>query len=164
MPHLPADHPHYLMGVGTPDDLLEAVGRGIDMFDCVLPTRNGRHGMAFTRFGPINLRNARHADDPRPLDAESRCPAARDFARAYLHHLTRANEMLGAMLLSTSTSTTIRTSCGACAPRSHTADLRISALRSGKAGQQATCRHDELVRASSHLLRARQHGVLGRTG
>ena len=71
------------------------------MFDCVLPTRNGRHGMAFTRFGPINLRNARHADDPRPLDAESRCPAARDFARAYLHHLIRANETLGAMLLST---------------------------------------------------------------
>ncbi len=101
VPHLPADHPRYLMGVGTPEDLLDAVGRGIDMFDCVLPTRNGRHGMAFTRFGPINLRNARHADDPRPLDAEGRCPAARDFARAYLHHLTRANETLGAMLLST---------------------------------------------------------------
>jgi queuine tRNA-ribosyltransferase len=100
-PHLPADHPRYLMGVGTPEDLLEAVTRGIDMFDCVLPTRNGRHGMAFSRFGPINLRNARHADDPRPLDAESRCPAARDFARAYLHHLVRANETLGAMLLST---------------------------------------------------------------
>ena len=101
MPHLPADHPRYLMGVGTPEDLLEAIRRGIDMFDCVLPTRNGRHGMAFTRFGPINLRNARHADDPRPLDAESECPAAREFARAYLHHLTRANETLGAMLLST---------------------------------------------------------------
>jgi queuine tRNA-ribosyltransferase len=99
-PHLPADHPRYLMGVGTPEDLLAAVARGIDMFDCVMPTRNGRHGMAFTRFGPINLRNARHADDPRPLDAESRCPAARDCARAYLHHLVRANEPLGAMLLS----------------------------------------------------------------
>ena len=98
---LPPDHPRYLMGVGTPEDLLEAVARGMDMFDCVLPTRNGRHGMAFTRFGPINLRNARHADDPRPLDAASRCPAAREFARAYLHHLVRAEETLGAMLLST---------------------------------------------------------------
>ena len=88
------------MGVGTPDDLLEAVARGIDMFDCVLPTRNGRHGLAFTRFGPVNLRNARHADDPRPLDAESRRPAARIYSRAYLHHLVKANEMLGAMLLS----------------------------------------------------------------
>ncbi len=99
-PALPAERPRYLMGVGSPEDLLEAVARGIDMFDCVLPTRNGRHGLAFTRFGPVNLRNARHADDPRPLDAESRCPAARDYSRAYLHHLTRANEMLGAMLLS----------------------------------------------------------------
>ena len=70
------------------------------MFDCVLPTRNGRHGLAFTRFGPINLKNARHADDPRPLDAESRCPAARDYSRAYLHHLVKANETLGGMLLS----------------------------------------------------------------
>ena len=100
MPHLPADRPHYLMGVGTPDDLLEAVARGVDMFDCVLPTRNGRHGLAFTRHGPINLKNARHAADPRPLDAESRCPAARDFSRAYLHHLVKANEALGGMLLS----------------------------------------------------------------
>jgi queuine tRNA-ribosyltransferase len=100
-PHLPEDRPRYLMGVGTPDDLLEAVARGMDMFDCVMPTRNGRHGMAFTRFGPINLRNARHGDDPRPLDAQSRCPAARDSSRAYLHHLVRANETLGAMLLST---------------------------------------------------------------
>jgi queuine tRNA-ribosyltransferase len=87
------------MGVGTPEDLVEAVVRGIDMFDCVLPTRNGRHGLAFTRFGPINLKNARHADDPRPLDADSACPAARDYSRAYLHHLVKANEMLGAMLL-----------------------------------------------------------------
>ena len=99
-PHLPADRPRYLMGVGTPDDLVEAVARGIDMFDCVLPTRNGRHGLAFTRLGTINLKNARHADDPRPLDAESRCPAARDYSRAYLHHLVKANEMLGGMLLS----------------------------------------------------------------
>ena len=100
VPALPADRPRYLMGVGTPQDLVEAVARGIDMFDCVLPTRNGRHGLAFTRFGPVNLRNARHADDPRPLDAQSRCPAAREYSRAYLHHLTKANEMLGAMLLS----------------------------------------------------------------
>jgi queuine tRNA-ribosyltransferase len=88
------------MGVGTPEDIVEAVARGIDMFDCVLPTRNGRHGVAFTRFGKINLKNARHADDPRPLDAESDCPAARDYSRAYLHHLVKANETLGAMLLS----------------------------------------------------------------
>ena len=99
-PLLPADRPRYLMGVGTPDDLLEAASRGIDMFDCVLPTRNGRHGLVYSRFGPINLRNARHAADPRPLDAESRCPAARDYSRAYLHHLTKANEIVGAMLLS----------------------------------------------------------------
>jgi queuine tRNA-ribosyltransferase len=99
-PLLPAGHPRYLMGVGTPDDLLGAVARGMDMFDCVLPTRNGRHGLVYTRFGAINLRNARHAADSRPLDPESRCPAARDYARAYLHHLVKANEMLGAMLLS----------------------------------------------------------------
>src|SRR5882757_780318 len=99
-PVLPADRPRYLMGVGTPEDLLEAVARGIDMFDCVMPTRNGRHGMAFTRFGQINLRNARHADDPRPLDEESAWPSARDYSRAYLHHLVRSGETLGAMLLS----------------------------------------------------------------
>jgi queuine tRNA-ribosyltransferase len=97
---LPAERPRYLMGVGTPDDLLEAIGRGVDMFDCVLPTRNGRHGLAFTRFGPVNIKNAHHADDARPLDAESRCPAARDFSRAYLHHLFRSNEALGGTLLS----------------------------------------------------------------
>jgi queuine tRNA-ribosyltransferase len=99
-PLLPAGRPRYLMGVGTPDDLLGAASRGIDMFDCVLPTRNGRHGLVYTRFGAVNLRNARHAADPRPLDPESRCPAARDYARAYLHHLVKAGEMLGAMLLS----------------------------------------------------------------
>ncbi|MFZ2066922.1 MAG: tRNA guanosine(34) transglycosylase Tgt [Xanthobacteraceae bacterium] len=97
---LPAERPRYLMGVGTPADLIEAIGRGIDMFDCVMPTRNGRHGLAFTRFGPINIKNARHADDPRPLDAESRCPAAREFSRAYLHHLFRSGEALGGTLLS----------------------------------------------------------------
>ena len=99
-PALPAERPRYLMGVGTPDDILQAIARGIDMFDCVMPTRNGRHGLAFTRFGPINIKNARHADDPRPLDEESRCPAARDFSRAYLHHLFRSGEALGGTLLS----------------------------------------------------------------
>ena len=101
VPLLPPDRPRYLMGVGTPDDLLQAVARGIDMFDCVLPTRNGRHGMAFTRYGSINIANARHADDPRPLDEQSAHPAARTYSRAYLHHLTKANEMLGQVLLST---------------------------------------------------------------
>jgi queuine tRNA-ribosyltransferase len=99
-PVLPQDRPRYLMGVGTPDDILEAVARGVDMFDCVMPTRNGRHGMAFTRYGQINLRNARHADDPRPLDETSLWPAARNYSRAYLHHLVRSGETLGAMLLS----------------------------------------------------------------
>jgi queuine tRNA-ribosyltransferase len=100
-PQLPAERPRYLMGVGTPHDILEAVTRGIDMFDCVMPTRNGRHGMAFTRFGAINLSNARHADDSRPLDEESPHPIARTYSRAYLHHLVKAKEMLGAVLLST---------------------------------------------------------------
>ena len=99
VPRVPANRPHYLMGVGTPDDILGAVQRGIDMFDCVMPTRAGRHGHAYSRFGRINLKNARHAEDPRPLDAESSCPAARDYSRAYLHHLVRCGEMLGAMLL-----------------------------------------------------------------
>jgi queuine tRNA-ribosyltransferase len=99
-PALPAAQPRYLMGVGTPADLLDAIARGIDMFDCVLPTRNGRHGLAFTRFGPINIKNAHHAEDPRPLDPQSRCPAARHFSRAYLHHLFRVGEALGGTLLS----------------------------------------------------------------
>ncbi|MDP1582611.1 MAG: tRNA guanosine(34) transglycosylase Tgt [Bradyrhizobium sp.] len=99
-PILPTDRPRYLMGVGTPEDMLEAVARGIDMFDCVMPTRNGRHGVAFTRFGQVNLRNARHADDPRPLDEASAWPSTRDCARAYLHHLVKSGETLGAMLLS----------------------------------------------------------------
>jgi queuine tRNA-ribosyltransferase len=100
LPFLPADRPRYLMGVGTPLDLIEAVTRGVDMFDCVLPTRNGRHGLAFTWSGRVNLRNARHAEDLSPLDPESSCPAARDYSRAYLHHLVRSGEYLGAMLLS----------------------------------------------------------------
>jgi queuine tRNA-ribosyltransferase len=97
---LPAARPRYLMGVGSPSDLIHSVARGIDMFDCVLPTRNGRHGLAFTWNGKINLRNARHAEDPAPLDPESTCPAARDYSRAYLHHLIKSGEYLGAMLLS----------------------------------------------------------------
>ncbi|MFN0191370.1 MAG: tRNA guanosine(34) transglycosylase Tgt [Aestuariivirga sp.] len=99
-PQLPRDRPRYLMGVGTPEDLLESVARGIDMFDCVMPTRSGRHGQAFTRFGKINMRNARHATDPRPLDPESPCPALSKYSRAYLHHLIRSGELLGMMLLS----------------------------------------------------------------
>ncbi|MCA1369775.1 tRNA guanosine(34) transglycosylase Tgt [Bradyrhizobium sp. BRP14] len=99
-PALPAEKPRYLMGVGTPDDILKSVAHGVDMFDCVMPTRSGRHGLAFTRFGRINLRNARHAEDTRPLDEQSSCPATRDYSRAYLHHLIRSNESLGGMLLS----------------------------------------------------------------
>jgi queuine tRNA-ribosyltransferase len=99
-PSLPADRPRYLMGVGTPDDIVESVARGIDMFDCVMPTRAGRHGVAYTRWGKINLRNARHADDPRPLDEEADWAPARDYTRAYLHHLVKSGEMLGSMLLS----------------------------------------------------------------
>jgi queuine tRNA-ribosyltransferase len=99
-PYLPTDKPRYLMGVGKPDDLLGAVGRGIDMFDCVHPTRAGRHGHAYTRMGVINFKNARHKDDPRPLDEGSTNPTARRFSRAYLHHLVRSEEMLGAMILS----------------------------------------------------------------
>ncbi|KXG86697.1 tRNA guanosine(34) transglycosylase Tgt [Agrobacterium bohemicum] len=100
LPVLPTEKPRYLMGVGTPDDILKSVARGIDMFDCVMPTRSGRHGLAFTRRGRVNLRNARHAEDMRPLDEQSNCPASRDYSRAYLHHLARSNEALGGMLLS----------------------------------------------------------------
>jgi queuine tRNA-ribosyltransferase len=99
VPLLPADRPRYLMGVGKPDDIVGAVQRGIDMFDCVLPTRSGRTGQAFTRRGALNMRNARHAEDPRPLDEECRCPACRDFSRAYLHHLIKSGEILGSVLL-----------------------------------------------------------------
>ncbi len=100
LPVLPVEKPRYLMGVGTPDDILKSVAEGIDMFDCVMPTRSGRHGLAFTRRGKVNIRNARHAEDMRPLDDQSNCPAARDYSRAYLHHLVRSNEALGGMLLS----------------------------------------------------------------
>lgn len=99
VPHLPVDRPRYLMGVGKPADLVGAVMRGIDMFDCVLPSRSGRTGQALTRRGPVNLRNARHAADPRPLDADCGCPACNGYSRAYLHHLQKADEILGPMLL-----------------------------------------------------------------
>lgn len=99
MPHMASDKPRYLMGVGKPDDLVGAVARGIDMFDCVMPSRSGRHGQAFTRRGSVNIRNARHAKDPRPLDEASSCPASRDYSRAYLHHLFKAGEFLGPILL-----------------------------------------------------------------
>ena len=99
VPSLPQDKPRYLMGVGTPDDLLESVARGIDMFDCVMPTRAGRHGQVFTRNGKLNLRNARFADDPAPTDTTATCAAARDYSRAYLHHLVKSEEILGMMLL-----------------------------------------------------------------
>jgi queuine tRNA-ribosyltransferase len=96
---LPADRPRYLMGVGKPDDLVGAVERGVDMFDCVLPTRSGRNGQAFTWNGPLNLRNARHAEDSNPLDDRCTCPTCGTYSRAYLHHLIKSGEMLGAVLL-----------------------------------------------------------------
>jgi queuine tRNA-ribosyltransferase len=96
---LPADRPRYLMGVGKPDDLVGAVERGIDMFDCVLPSRSGRNGQAFTWNGPLNLRNARHAEDENPLDERCKCPTCGTYSRAYLHHLVRSGEILGAMLM-----------------------------------------------------------------
>jgi queuine tRNA-ribosyltransferase len=99
VPHLPDDRPHYLMGVGKPDDIVGAVLRGVDMFDCVLPTRSGRNGQAFTWDGALNLKNARHAEDPSPLDPACRCPACRQFSRAYLHHTVKSNEIIAAMLL-----------------------------------------------------------------
>jgi len=99
LPYLPEAKPRYLMGAGTPDDLLEAVRRGIDMFDCVMPTRAGRHGLVYTRAGRLNLHNARHAQDASPADALSSSAAARTYSRAYLHHLVKAGEILGMMLL-----------------------------------------------------------------
>ncbi|WP_089879966.1 tRNA guanosine(34) transglycosylase Tgt [Citreimonas salinaria] len=96
---LPQDRPRYLMGVGKPDDIVGAVKRGVDMMDCVLPSRSGRTGQAWTRRGQVNLKNARHADDPRPLDEDCTCPACRNYSRAYLHHVQRAGEMIAGMLL-----------------------------------------------------------------
>ena len=99
MPALPATKPRYLMGVGTPQDILLSVERGVDMFDCVMPTRAGRHGLAYTWNGKLNLKNAKHTEDPHPLDPGLDAPPSRDYSRAYLHHLVRSEEMLGAMLL-----------------------------------------------------------------
>jgi queuine tRNA-ribosyltransferase len=96
---LPADRPRYLMGVGRPEDIVGAVQRGVDMFDCVMPTRSGRTGLAFTRRGELNMRNARHADDTGPIDPDCTCPACRNYSRGYFHHLIKAKEMLGPMLL-----------------------------------------------------------------
>ena len=97
---LPQDRPRYLMGVGKPIDLVEAVARGVDMFDCVLPTRSGRHGQAWTTEGPVNLKNAPFGEDEEPLDASVDCPASRDYSKAYLHHLVKSGEILGQVLLS----------------------------------------------------------------
>jgi queuine tRNA-ribosyltransferase len=97
-PRLPADKPHYLMGVGTPEDLVAGVANGVDMFDCVMPTRNARNGWLFTRFGDIKIKNSRYRDDDRPLDESCECYTCRNFSRAYLHHLHRAGEILGARL------------------------------------------------------------------
>lgn len=99
VPAMPREKPRYLMGVGKPDDLVGGVMRGIDMFDCVLPTRSGRNAQAFTRYGTVNMRNSRHADDDRPLDALCECPACRNYSRGYLHHLFKAKEILGSVLL-----------------------------------------------------------------
>ena len=99
VPNLPAGHPRYLMGVGKPSDIVGAVARGVDMFDCVLPTRSGRNGQAFTWDGPLNLKNARHAEDGAPLDSGCGCPACRQFSRAYLHHTVKSGEIIAAMLL-----------------------------------------------------------------
>ncbi|MBT9382454.1 tRNA guanosine(34) transglycosylase Tgt [Pseudooceanicola sp. CBS1P-1] len=96
---LPTDKPRYLMGVGKPDDIVGAVKRGVDMMDCVLPSRSGRTGQAWTRHGVVNIKNARHADDPRPLDEHCTCPACRNYSRAYLHHVFRSHEMISGMLL-----------------------------------------------------------------
>ena len=96
---LPVDRPRYLMGVGKPDDLVGAVERGVDMFDCVLPSRSGRNGQGFTWNGPVNLRNAKHAEDTNPLDERCPCDACTKYSRAYLHHLHKSGEILGAMLL-----------------------------------------------------------------
>ncbi|WP_109311597.1 tRNA guanosine(34) transglycosylase Tgt [Ruegeria sp. AU67] len=96
---LPVDKPRYLMGVGKPDDIVGAVARGIDMMDCVLPSRSGRTGQVFTRYGVVNIKNARHSDDPRPLDEHCTCPACTNYSRAYLHHVFRSNEMISGMLL-----------------------------------------------------------------
>ncbi|MFI4974148.1 MAG: tRNA guanosine(34) transglycosylase Tgt [Caulobacterales bacterium] len=132
---LPAERPRYLMGVGKPADIVEAVARGIDMFDCVLPTRSGRHGQAWTWDGPVNLKNARFADDPEPLDAGSDCPASRDYSRAYLHHLVKSDEILGQILLSWHNLAFFETLMAQL--RAAIADGGLHGFRSALAGRQA---------------------------
>ena len=100
VPHLPEDRPRYLMGVGKPIDLVEAVARGVDMFDCVIPTRSGRHGQVWTDEGPYNIKKAQYSEDDSPLDACIDCPASQNYSKAYVHHLIRSGELLGAMVLS----------------------------------------------------------------
>jgi queuine tRNA-ribosyltransferase len=131
VPHLPSDKPRYLMGVGKPDDLVGAVARGIDMFDCVLPTRSGRNGQAFTWNGALNLKNARHAEDAAPLDADCRCPACRGFSRAYLHHAVKSGEIIAAMLLTQHNLTFYQDLMAACRAAISAGKLAAFAARFG---------------------------------
>ena len=133
------------MGVGTPDDILKSVARGIDMFDCVMPTRAGRHGLAYTRRGKVNLRNARHAEDPRPLDEESDCPAARDYSRAYLHHLVKSGEALGAMLLTWNNIAYYQALMGDIRDAIEAGALNERSAESGGAGRPATWNHRRVI-------------------
>ena len=129
--HLPGDKPRYLMGVGKPDDLVGAVARGIDMFDCVLPTRSGRNGQAFTWNGALNLKNARHAEDAAPLDPDCRCPACRGFSRAYLHHAVKSGEIIAAMLLTQHNLTFYQDLMAACRAAISAGKLAAFAARFG---------------------------------
>jgi len=131
VPHMPGDKPRYLMGVGKPDDLVGAVARGIDMFDCVLPTRSGRNGQAFTWNGALNLKNARHAEDAAPLDPDCRCPACRGFSRAYLHHAVKSGEIIAAMLLTAHNLTFYQDLMAACRVAISAGELAAFAARFG---------------------------------
>jgi queuine tRNA-ribosyltransferase len=133
---LPADRPRYLMGVGKPIDLVEAVARGVDMFDCVLPTRSGRHGQAWTWDGAVNLKNARFAEDETPLDPDSACPASRDYSKAYLHHLVKSEELLSQVLLSWHNIAFFQALTAAM--RQAIAERRFSAFRREMAARQAS--------------------------
>ena len=134
---LPADKPRYLMGVGKPDDIVEAVRRGIDMFDCVLPTRSGRTGQAFTADGPLNMRNARFAEDKEPIEPGCPCPACTHFERAYVHHLVKSGEILGAMLMTQHNLWFYQRLMQACAMRSRRTIWRRSPAHSS-AGTEAS--------------------------
>lgn len=130
VPFLPQDKPRYLMGVGKPADLVGAVLRGVDMFDCVLPTRSGRTGQAWTRGGPVNLRNARHGEDIRPLDPNCACPCCRSYSRAYLHHVVKSGEIIASMLLTAHNLHFFRSSWPRCAPPSPSAVFRTTRIAS----------------------------------